>query len=331
MNTGVIDLMIQISTENENWANLELYNEVVKVVINLTSAEENAQAYAHKAAIPLLKAIERHTEVMFLQNAAAAMTSMSLYPVASKYLVKRGAVAVIIKSAIDNKDRKNLLVRYMRIISNFLYTESRTSDECFKTNAYSVFEELTQEDKEDKSVQKEWREFVTAYRMKTQRSSSFIGAKHYSIPIQDRLDRAYLRLLTGGTIVIKHKGRGTKPHKKIIRADETCTRLNKADTDKHAKQILMTAVKEIKSGNDHPWLRGIPNDKCFQIVASDPNGKDFYVCLETLTPEKKEGFPFFFYCVLIFETIFVTINCVTFLMQQIDCVLSRYMKKIIMK
>ncbi|ETO25009.1 hypothetical protein RFI_12136 [Reticulomyxa filosa] len=282
--------MIRISLENNNWANLELYNEVMKVIVNLCSAEENSQAYAHKAAVPLLKAIEKHTEVMFLQNAATALSSMSLYPVASRYLVKRGAVAVIVKSAMDNKDRKNLLARYLRTMTNLLYTESRTGEECFKTNAYSIFEELAQEDKDDRAVQKEWQEFVKAYRLKSQKNAVLVGANHYSVPISDRLDRAYLRLLTGGTIVIKHKGRGTNPHKKILRVDDTCTKLllqnpddtRASDADKQAKQIFMTSVKAIKPGNDHPWLKGVPPEKCIQIIAIDPNSKDFYVCLETL-------------------------------------------------
>jgi len=104
------------------------------------------------------------------------------------------------------------------------------------------------------------------------------------------MDRSHLRLLTGGTIVTKHKGRGTNPHKKIIRADDTCTKLLLEDPDDSAKkenvkQINMTSVKAIKPGNDHAWLKGVPPDKCFQIIGKDPNGKDFYVCLETVSQE----------------------------------------------
>ncbi|ETO35116.1 hypothetical protein RFI_01958 [Reticulomyxa filosa] len=125
-NEGIVELMVTISSEKDNWANLEIMNEVIKVVVNFSGLEENAQLFAKGA---------HHDNSVFLGNAAMALSKLSVYPTASRPLVKQGAIAIIIDSACHNTERKGVIARYLRTLSNFLYTETKAGEEITRTNA----------------------------------------------------------------------------------------------------------------------------------------------------------------------------------------------------
>ncbi|ETO05318.1 hypothetical protein RFI_32075 [Reticulomyxa filosa] len=144
-NEGIVDLMVSISSEKDNWANIEIMNEVIKVVVNFCGLEENAQVYARGGVVPLLKAIEAHHDnALFLGNAAMALSKLSVHPTASRPLVKRGAVAVIVNSANANAERKGIVARYLRTLSNFLYTEVKAGEEIARTNAYAILQHIVE-------------------------------------------------------------------------------------------------------------------------------------------------------------------------------------------
>jgi len=281
---GIVDLMVSISNEKDNWANIEIMNEVIKVVVNFSGLEENAQVFAKGGAVSLLKAMEAHHDnTVFLGNAAMALSKLSVHPTASRPLVKRGAVAVIVNSANANPDRKAIIARYLRTLSNFLYTEVKAGEEITRTNAYPIFQNIVEKNPGFEPLTKEWAEFDKATRLKSKKVGH--TAKHYSVPVRDRVDKSNLRLLTAGTVMRKHeKG---KARKKLVRVDETCELLLFEDAGSGAKkapkQLNMKSIQEIRAGNNHPSMKKVPKECGIEIVSVDPNGRSFVVCLETKT------------------------------------------------
>merc|ERR1712113_1250860 len=74
--------------------------------------EENAQPFARNGAVPLLRSIEAHkTNAVFLNNAAMALSKLSVHPASSRPLVKRGAIPVILASMQSNPTRKAKLAK----------------------------------------------------------------------------------------------------------------------------------------------------------------------------------------------------------------------------
>ncbi|ETO16984.1 hypothetical protein RFI_20353 [Reticulomyxa filosa] len=280
-NEGIVELMVTISSEKDNWANLEIMNEVIKVVVNFSGLEENAQLYAKGGSVSLLKAIEAHHDnAVFLGNAAMALSKLSVHPTASRPLVKRGAIAVIINSANANIERKGVIARYLRTLSNFLYTETKAGEEITRTNAYQVMQHIVEKHPGFEPLIKEWSEFEKAVRLKSKKIGQ-APAKHYSAPIRDRIDKANLRLLTAGTVMRKHGD----ARKKLIRVDESCELLLFEDTTgkKGPKQLNIRSIQQIRGGNAHPAMRKVAKDCGIEIVSIDPNGREFVVCLETKT------------------------------------------------
>merc|ERR1719229_1744473 len=130
---GLCEMIVEVAKDNNNWANIQIMNELVKVVVNISSVQENAHLIGRNGAVPLLRSIEAHkTNAVFLDNAAMALSKLSVHPASSRPLVKRGAIPVILSSMQSNPMRKAILARYIRALTNFLYTEHKAGEELAK-------------------------------------------------------------------------------------------------------------------------------------------------------------------------------------------------------
>ncbi|ETO16671.1 hypothetical protein RFI_20668, partial [Reticulomyxa filosa] len=273
---GIVELMVTISNEQDNWKNLEIMSEVIKVVGKCSGLEENAQLFAKGGSVALLKAIEiHHANAAFIGNAAIALSKLSVHPAASRSLVKRGAIAVIVESANVNAELKTVIARYLRTLSNFLYTEIKAGEEIARTNAYQVMQHIAETHSSFEPLTKEWTEFEQAIRLKANKIGQD-SAKHYSVSIRDRIDKANLRLLTAGTVMRKHDD---------VRVDESCELLLFEDTNgkREPGRLDIKSIRHIQGGNSHPSMRNVPKGCGIQIVSTDPNGREIVVCLETET------------------------------------------------
>jgi len=219
---------------------------------------------------------------LFLGNAAMALSKLSVHPTASRTLVKRGAVAVIVNSANANAERRAVIARYLRTLSNFLYTEPKAGEEITRVNGYAILQQVSEKHPGFEPLVKEWAEFEKAVRLKSKKIANTTRAA-YTVPIRDRIDKANLRLLTAGTVMRKH-GDGSA-HKKLVRVDENCEVLLFEDTTgkKQTKQLNVKTIQQIRGGNSHPSMRKVAKECGIEIVSSDPNGREFTVCLETKT------------------------------------------------
>ena len=119
----LVEIIVEIAKDNNNWANIQIMNELVKVVVNFSSVEENAQPFARSGAVSLLRSIEAHkTNAVYLNNAAMALSKLSVHPASSRPLVKCDAITVILVSIKSNETRKGILTPYIRTLTNLLYT-----------------------------------------------------------------------------------------------------------------------------------------------------------------------------------------------------------------
>merc|ERR1712113_1371723 len=158
---GLCEMIVEVAKENNNWANIQIMNELVKVVVNISSVEENAQPFARNAAVPILRSIEAHkTNAVFLNNAAMALTKMSVHPSSSSPLVKRGAVPVILQSMQDNPQRKTILARFIRSLTNFMYTGHKTGQELAKLNGIAIVTKLVDQYPNYQPLQQEFQGFI---------------------------------------------------------------------------------------------------------------------------------------------------------------------------
>ena len=255
-------------------------NELVKVVVNFSGVEENAQPYARIGSVPLLRAIEAHgNNPIFLNNAAMALSKLAIHPPASRPLVKRGAIPVIISSCTANSQRRGIITRYVRTLTNFLYTEHKTGEELNKVNGYEVLAGIVQQHQDYPQLMSEWQQFEKAMKLK---SKKYAPTANYSVPIRDRMQMANSRLIAAGTMMKKYDPNG-KAKKRLVRGNDDCTLLVFEDPNgkKAPKQMNMKSVKEIRAGNKTKGLEHVRPDCCFAIISIDPNGREFGLGLET--------------------------------------------------
>jgi len=276
---GLVDTIVDLMKENNNWANFEIMSELIKVIVNISGVEENAQPFARHGAVSFLRSIEAHNDnPVFLNNAAMALSKLSTHPIASRHLVKRGAVPVILLSCQKNPQRRNVIARYIRTLTNFLYTEHKTVEEIKDGNGYMMLKQIVDQAPDFAPLQEQWQAFEKAIKMK---AKNFGQHQHYSIPIRDRMKKENVRLLSAGSMMRKYETKG-KGKKRVVRANDDCTVLLFEDPNgkKAPKQLNLKSVKEIRSGNSSKALAKVSPDCCFSIVAIDPNGREFFIDLE---------------------------------------------------
>merc|ERR1712115_184360 len=199
---GLVEMIVDVAKDNNNWANIQIMNELVKVVVNISSVEENAQPFARNGAVPLLRSIEAHkTNAVFLNNAAMALSKLSVHPASSRPLVKRGAIPVILASMQANPTRKAIIARYLRALTNFLYTEHKAGEELAKNNGYAIVANLAQQHANYQPLQTEMKGFEKAVKLK---SRKFVQQNNQRGNIRDKLDSSTIRFLSAGTICKKY-------------------------------------------------------------------------------------------------------------------------------
>lgn len=274
------DILVEIAKDGSNFKDITVMNELTKVVVNFGSIEENAQPFSRHGAVSLLKAMEIHYDnPIFLNNAAMALSKLSIHPTASRHLVKRGVVAVILDSLQKNKDRRAVVERYIRTLSNLVYTEHKAAEEITNNGGFEIVSQIAQQHMSNQKIQNEYLEFEKAMKLKAQK----IGpSQTYNIPIRDKMDPSNVRLVSGGTVMLKHSV-GSKPKKRLVRTNQDCTLLLFEDqTGKKApKQLNMKSVKSIRQGNQGSQaLAKVNNDVCFSIISVDPNSREFIIDLE---------------------------------------------------
>eukprot|EP01084_Bolivina_argentea_P226402 382452_1 len=194
---GLCEKIVQIAKDNNNWANIQIMNELVKVVVNISSVEENAQPFARSGAVPLLRSIEAHkTNAVFLNNAAMALSKLSVHPASSRPLVKRGAIPVILASMQSNPTRKAIIARYVRALTNFLYTEHKAGEELAKNNGYAIVANLAQQHANYQALQTEMKGFEKAVKLKSKKFVPSSQQNEQTLTI--KLDVSTVRFLSSG-------------------------------------------------------------------------------------------------------------------------------------
>ena len=275
--TELIETIVNISKENNNWVNIQIMNELVKVVVNFSGVEENAQAYARIGSVPLLHAIEAHgNNPIFLNNAATAFSKLAMYPPASRQLVKRGAIPVIVSSCTANSQRRGIITRYVGALTNFLQTEHKTGEELNKVQGYEVLAAIVQQHKDYPQLMSEWKRFEKAMKLKS--------VANYSVPIRDRMQMANSHLIAAGTMMKIYDRNGTRKSKKrLVRSSDDCTLLvfEHPKGKKAPKKMNMKSVKEIHVDNKSKGLENVRPDCCFAIISIGPNGRESCLRLET--------------------------------------------------
>lgn len=257
-------------------------NELVKVVVNISSVEENAQPFARNGAVPLLRSIEAHkTNAVFLNNAAMALSKLSVHPASSRPLVKRGAIPVILASMQANPTRKAILARYVRALTNFLYTEHKAGEELAKNNGYAIVANLASQHPNYQPLQTEMKGFEKAVKLK---SRKFVPSGQQQQSIRDKLDVSTVRFLSAGTIVKKYGDKG-KAKKKVLKVNDDCSLLLFEDPNgqKAPKQLNMRSVKGVVQGAQAPGMQKCNPGNAFVIISIDPNGREFRMGMECKT------------------------------------------------
>jgi hypothetical protein len=286
---GVIDLMADLCVESDNWANIAIMGEIIKVVVNFSVVEENAVTFIKKAVVPFLRSIEAHSDnAVYLQNAAMALSKLSMHPNCSRTLVKRGAIPVICASARINIERRGVLARYLRTLSNFLYTEARAGESVVESGAMDIFEAAVSKHARYEPIQKEWKDFLKAMKLKSKKVVHSKG--HKGASIRSELDPGKFRMMAAGCLMRKHgaekKGGKIKPKKRTVRVDDECTVVIFEDPDgkKAPKQLSLKAIQRIQPGNTTKGFGPKTKfEQTFAIISVDPNGREFTILLETRT------------------------------------------------
>jgi len=272
---------------NNNWANIQIMNELIKVVVNFSSVEENAQPYARNGAVSLLRAIEAHNNnPIFLNNAAMALSKLSIHPASSRPLVKRGAVPVVLSSCQANAQRRGIITRYVRTLTNFLYTENKAAEEIQKLNGEQMLEQIVSQHKDFPQLQQEWDAFEKAMRLKAKK---YAPTQQYSLPTRDRMQMNNSRLISAGTVMKKYEPGGSAK-KRVVRCNEDCTLILFEDPNskKAPKQLNMKAVRSIEAPVVNVKGYEVPKDTSFMIISVDPNGQEFPIVLETKSQTERD-------------------------------------------
>jgi len=281
---GLCDVIIDIAKDNNNWANIRIMNELIKVIVNVSSIEENAQLIARNGAVQILRSIEAHkTNAVFLNNAAMALTKMSVHPTSSRPLVKRGAVAVILQSMQNNPNRKAILAKYVRTLTNLLYTEHKTSEELSKNNGREIVEKLVNQFPDYQPLQQEYNGFNKATRF---------GRRPFHVQMQQpskvrtNLDNTLLRFLLSGTICKKYALSGNgKAKKKFLKVNDDCSLLLFEDPNgqKAPKQLNLKSIKSVIRNVESHGMDKCNSNNSWIIISSDPNGREYHIGLECKT------------------------------------------------
>eukprot|EP01084_Bolivina_argentea_P314224 544247_1 len=257
-------------------------NELVKVVVNISSVEENAQPFSRSGAVPLLRSIEAHkTNAVFLNNAAMALSKLSVHPASSRPLVKRGAIPVILASMQANPSRKAILTRYIRALTNFLYTEHKAGEELAKANGYAIVANLASQHPNYAALQQEMQGFEKAVKLK---SRKFVPNQQAQNNIREKIDSSIMRFLGAGTAVRKYTDKG-KAKRKILKINDDATLLLFEDPNgqKAPKQLNMKSVKGVINGCQAPGMQKANPSNSFVIISIDPNGREFRMGMECKT------------------------------------------------
>ena len=281
---GVTELLVETAKDNNNWANIAVMNELVKVVVNICAVEENAQPFARNGSVCLLRAMEAHsTNAVFLNNAAMALAKLSIHPASSRPLVKRGAIAVILQSCKLNTNRKAILTRYIRTLTNFLYTEHKAGEELSRLNGYQIIKDIVAKHQDYHQMQAEFKAFEKAVKLKAER---FVQkSKNDENKIRNSLPNQIVRLLTSGCIMKKYSENG-KSKKRLVKCNDNLTLLLFEDPTgkKQPKQLSVKSMIKISPGQNSNYKKvGLQNanpQSCFALISKDPNGRDFAMGLE---------------------------------------------------
>merc|ERR1712013_554119 len=279
---GLCEMIVDVAKDNNNWANIQIMNELVKVIVNISSVEENAQPIARNGAVPLLRSIEAHkTNAVFINNAAMALSKLSVHPASSRPLVKRGAIPVILASMQANPSRKAILARYVRALTNLLYTEHKAGEELAKNNGYAVVANLAGQHQGYVPLQTEMKGFEKAVKLK---SRKFVPSGAQQQSMRDRLDASTVRFLSSGTICRKYGDKG-KIKKKVLKVNDDCSMLLFEDPSgkKAPKQLNMRSVKGVVAGCQAPGMNKANPNNSFVVVSIDPNGREFRMGMECKT------------------------------------------------
>jgi len=279
---GLCEMICEVAKDNNNWANIQVMNELVKVVVNISSVEENAQPFARNGSVPLLRSIEAHkTNAVFLNNAAMALSKLSVHPASSRPLVKRGAIPVILASMQANPSRKAILARYIRALTNFLYTEHKAGEELAKNNGYAIVANLASQHADYQPLQTEMAGFEKAVKLK---SRKFVPNGQQQTSIREKLDVSTVRFMSAGTHVKKYGDKG-KAKKKVLKVNDDCSLILFEDPGgaKAPKQLNMKSVKGAVQGPQAPGMQKCNPANSFVIISIDPNGREFRMGLECKT------------------------------------------------
>eukprot|EP00486_Rosalina_sp_Unknown_P006062 CAMPEP_0201569574 /NCGR_PEP_ID=MMETSP0190_2-20130828/11335_1 /ASSEMBLY_ACC=CAM_ASM_000263 /TAXON_ID=37353 /ORGANISM="Rosalina sp." /LENGTH=1378 /DNA_ID=CAMNT_0047992041 /DNA_START=313 /DNA_END=4446 /DNA_ORIENTATION=+ len=279
---GLCDIIVEIAKDNNNWANIQIMNELIKVIVNVSSVEENAQLIARNGAVPILRSIEAHkTNAVFLNNAARALSKMTVHPTSSRPLVKRGGVAVILQSMQANPTRKAILAIYIRALTNMLYTEHRTSEELGKNNGFQIVQKLVNQFPDYQPLQSEFRGFEKATKLGSNR---FRPGVYQESKVRQNLDTSTLRFLGAGTVCKKYHVNG-KAKKKVLKVNDDCSLLlfERTDFSRAPKQLNMKSIKNVVKGAQAPGMDKCNPNNAWVIISVDPNGREHRLGMECKT------------------------------------------------
>eukprot|EP00487_Bulimina_marginata_P006820 TRINITY_DN2686_c0_g1_i1.p1 TRINITY_DN2686_c0_g1~~TRINITY_DN2686_c0_g1_i1.p1 ORF type:complete len:204 (-),score=18.95 TRINITY_DN2686_c0_g1_i1:462-1073(-) len=181
----------------------------------------------------------------------------------------------------SNPARKAILARYIRALTNFLYTEHKAGDELAKNNGYAIVANLAQQHPNYAPMQTEMKGFEKAVKLK---SKKFVPSGQNQNSARDKLDNSTIRFLSSGTVVKKYGDKG-KAKKKILKVNDDCSLLLFEDPNgsKAPKQLNMKSVKGVTQGCQANGMQKANPSNSFVIISIDPNGREFRMGMECKT------------------------------------------------
>merc|ERR1712217_424378 len=194
---------------------------------------------------------------------------------------KRGAIPVILASMQANPSRKAILARYIRALTNFLYTEHKAGEELAKNNGYAIAAHLAQQHANYQPLQNEMQGFEKAVKLK---SRKFVPNSQQQQSIREQMDSGTYRFLSSGTMVKKYGDKG-KVKKKMLKVNDDCSLILFEDPNgqKAPKQLNMRSVKGVVQGPQAPGMQKCNPSNAFVIISIDPNGREFRMGMECKT------------------------------------------------